>query len=373
MDNFDDINDFLAEHALTDEELDGLWPEWLGIAASYSSSPALIKPKEIRAIYWLGKISDNNPEQLIKLLKKIRSGESLYRKFYRLKKDGSKRVIHVPSPELKRVQDRINRNWLKNLSIGENAYGFSGGSTVNALEPHLKNQTMLRVDIKNAFPSITYHNVLFYFSHVINIYRPTHRKDGLGRYSWYFSRALSELVTWRGILPQGAPTSPRIFDLVCSSLDIVLSRLAKNVDGIYTRYADNIYFSMDCDPFPQKVRQAILKIIESSHKFSPSTRYGSKGRRRYGPNFKWHKLKVGRVEGRMLGLNIVESKLHNTRDFKRKLRKTVYHLNWMLTNGEQDIEKAVGKFYGMTGYAQMETLPDKLLLDAMATKAKLTI
>src|SRR5207247_928281 len=58
-----------------------------------------------------------------------------------------------------------------------------------------------------------------------------------------FAETLANLVTFRRRLPQGAPTSPKISDLVARPLDRRLRRLAKEQRWFYSRYADDLCFS----------------------------------------------------------------------------------------------------------------------------------
>jgi hypothetical protein len=51
-----------------------------------------------------------------------------------------------------------------------------------------------------------------------------------------------EKVT-RNVLPQGAPTSPVLTNIVCQKLDFLLTGVAKRFGLKYSRYADDITFS----------------------------------------------------------------------------------------------------------------------------------
>jgi RNA-directed DNA polymerase len=86
------------------------------------------------------------------------------------------------------------------------------------------------------------------------------------------------------VLPQGAPTSPIIANMVCAKLDSELKTLAKKFHATYTRYADDITFSTMSQSFPKvlavhageltrqvEVGDELRKIIESNG-FSVNTK-----------------------------------------------------------------------------------------------------
>ena len=68
-------------------------------------------------------------------------------------------------------------------------------------------------------------------------------------------------IQW--VLPQGSPSSPILTNIVCQSLDRKLYRLAKEYKLHYSRYADDITFSGNCNVFQRngeflcKLRQII--------------------------------------------------------------------------------------------------------------------
>lgn len=54
---------------------------------------------------------------------------------------------------------------------------------------------------------------------------------------------MAQLVCYKGVLPQGAPTSPIVSNLICNILDIRILNLVKKYRMNYTRYADDMTFS----------------------------------------------------------------------------------------------------------------------------------
>jgi hypothetical protein len=75
------------------------------------------------------------------------------------------------------------------------------------------------------------------------------------------SLALANLVTYDGALPQGAPTSPILSNLLCRKLDSRLFKWARKEGYTYSRYADDLTFSTNRDSFPKGDRAFIKEII----------------------------------------------------------------------------------------------------------------
>jgi RNA-directed DNA polymerase len=147
------------------------------------------------------------------------------------KRSGGSRTIDAPNPELKRLQRRILRRLLALLVSHPAVTGFERGRSIvhNAL-PHARQAVVLRFDLKDFFNSTSAKRVEGFF-----------RKIGWNKEvaAW-----LAKVCTLRGGLPQGAPTSPRLANLVNFGLDLRLERLARKFGAVYTRYADDLTFSL---------------------------------------------------------------------------------------------------------------------------------
>ena len=343
----------LMEKALMEEEL-------MEFGAIKPKKTFLIRPKEIPTCLWLAKETKVYPEDLIKVLKLVRSTRPSYKVIYLPEENGKKRQVCIPNEYLMKIQKKINKHILSLFSPAKNVFGFSGGSISDAINPHLGAESILCVDFKNAFPSVTFDNVFRYFIEGRSVhpdlpdpdevaeynhkYRYKYRYE-YGYFSWYAARIIAELTTFEGQLPQGAPTSPRLFDLICKELDEKLLHLAENAEEKYTRYADNIFFSMKQENFPKKIKNAVLRTI---------VEYG----------FRPHKINTRRMMPgstlRMLGLNVIEGKVHNTRSFKRRLRLSLHHVGWLLNHG-MDYEETWQKLCGQMAFARTDTLPRGLL------------
>ncbi len=154
-----------------------------------------------------------------------------YARFTIPKRRGGTRTISAPNEKLKALQRRILYRLLNPLPMHPSVTGFvRGRSIVDNARPHVGSGVVINLDLADFFPTITTERVAAMFR-------------GLG---WDADSAaiLSRICTDEGRLPQGAPTSPAISNLVCRRLDERLSGLVKLFKGHYTRYADDITISL---------------------------------------------------------------------------------------------------------------------------------
>jgi RNA-directed DNA polymerase len=168
------------------------------------------------------------------------------------KRSGATRTLHVPSPALKAVQRKILRLLLARLKCHPAAHGFERGrSIVTNARIHAGRAVVIKADIRDFFNTTSAARVEAYFQ----------------RIGWNAEAAslLTKLVTYRGGLPQGAPTSPRLSNLLNIQLDTRLTRYALRRRGVYSRYADDMTFSF-CNDYPTRNRgvvQAIRKRLKA--------------------------------------------------------------------------------------------------------------
>jgi len=176
----------------------------------------------------------------------LRSFEPVYRRATIPKRSGGRRELLVPDDATKQLQRRVLHRLLRRLRAHPAAHGFERGRSIvtNAL-PHAGRAVVLRADIVDFFPSTSAERVDAYFRRV----------------GWDAEAAalLTRLTTHDGGLPQGAPTGPRLSNLVNFHLDAVLAAFARRRDAAYTRYADDISISFAQDR-PRRVRGALQKV-----------------------------------------------------------------------------------------------------------------
>ncbi|MCE5277656.1 MAG: reverse transcriptase family protein [Planctomycetaceae bacterium] len=153
-----------------------------------------------------------------------------YETFSIAKRSGGRRTIHAPQPGLKALQRDILRKVLGGLKAHPAVNGFRRGRSIvtNAL-PHVGHSVLVRLDIRDFFPSTTARRVEEYFRFI--------------GYDDSSAALLTRICTHQGALPQGAPTSPCLSNLLNYRLDARLSALAAKMGATYTRYADDMAFS----------------------------------------------------------------------------------------------------------------------------------
>lgn len=155
-----------------------------------------------------------------------------YHTFNIPKRTGGQRTITAPNRSLKLIQKRILKRLLNRLSCHGCATGFEKGHSIvtNAI-PHTGSDTVVKMDIIAFFNTISADRVRAYLY-------------GIG-WSKEATDILIRLCTHNGHLPQGAPTSPRLSNLVNIEMDARLVGLATRCGAVYTRYADDMTFSFN--------------------------------------------------------------------------------------------------------------------------------
>jgi len=181
----------------------------------------------------------------------LRRIEPRYREFTIPKRSGGERRILAPEPELKTLQRRILRRLLARLRVHGAAMGFERDRSIvtNALA-HRGQAVVLRFDVRDFFPSTSVKRLKRYF-----------RRIGWNRPA---TKLLLRWCTHEGGLPQGAPTSPRLSNLVNFRLDARLAGMAARLDAVYTRYADDITvsFAEDDRETVHYMQRFVRRVVE---------------------------------------------------------------------------------------------------------------
>ncbi len=189
----------------------------------------------VHLAYYLGVYSS-------KLQGIVANVEQHYRQYYIRKKTGGVRLIEAPDQMLKDVQRWIYANILcKEKGIEGCVHGFMPSMITKDLNrgilsnaaPHAGHRWLINIDLKDFFHTVKLDRISNYFS-------------SLG-YEEDVTKSLTALCTMRSRLPQGAPTSPMLSNIIASDMDKEMLDYCGKRGITYTRYADDLTFSANKD------------------------------------------------------------------------------------------------------------------------------
>jgi len=182
---------------------------------------------------------------LIYHLYRIKDSEK-YTTFTIPKKSGGAREISSPSTNLKILQQKLNYILKHIYKQKFYVHGFVlDKSILTNAKQHFKRENVFNIDLLDFFPSINFGRVYGMFQakpYLLN------KK---------VAAVLAKMCCYDGKLPQGAPTSPIISNMICVKMDDELFRFARKLNCRYSRYADDITFSTDRTKFPEEIAQEV--------------------------------------------------------------------------------------------------------------------
>jgi hypothetical protein len=199
----------------------------------------------------LNLINSKNPKEILNKLYSISNRIENNYKVYKIKKhNGNYRTIYSPKTLLKSIQRKILNNILNNKEISKYAKAYHKNISLkdNAL-PHLNKKLVLKLDIIDFFENIEYPTIYKYCFNEV-----------------YFPKSvghlLTTLCTYESRLPQGAPTSSYISNLIMKDFDNELGAYCEKLNISYTRYSDDMTFSGDFNPreLISKVRKELYRL-----------------------------------------------------------------------------------------------------------------
>ncbi|MDU1053820.1 retron Ec67 family RNA-directed DNA polymerase/endonuclease [Clostridium baratii] len=264
----------------------------------------------------------------------IKKVDNYYKEFEIPKKNGEIRKIHAPTDRLKDIQ--------KNLSIILSKYqsypyseNYKGNKISHAFEKnksiitnakiHRNKKYVFNVDLECFFDS-------FHFGRVKGFFE----KNKIFALPNEIAIILAQLCCYKGCLPQGAPTSPIITNLICKILDIRLLKIAKSFKLDYTRYADDLTFSTNDNAFLENQTKFINLLIKEIN------RAGFK------LNDKKTRLQYNTSRQEVTGL-VVNKKINVKKSYYKNTRAmayTLYRKGNFTINGvsSENINKLEGRF-----------------------------
>ena len=161
--------------------------------------------------------------------------EAFYKEYQIPKKHGGIRTLEEPYPDLKYIQGWILKNILEKATkhfVSPVAKAFMPGRKLrDNARFHRGNKTVVVMDIEDFFTNIQ-------MAQVYELFQEMGYCDGL-------CMLMAKLCTYKGYLPQGAPTSPMLSNMVMYEFDKRLWRYCQEREINYTRYADDMTFSGD--------------------------------------------------------------------------------------------------------------------------------
>jgi RNA-directed DNA polymerase len=307
---------YSQEEFLTEAMSKGHSQEFIDITLSYAKN---LQSKNLPVIFsteHLGLILD-----LPKLeLEHIINNRNKYYKFYQIRKKNGNgfRQIMSPHNNLRRIQQYINIEILSKIPIHEGATGFTKGKSIlNNAIPHKNKNAILNIDLLKFFDSISEKrvygifkslgyakNLSFDLAKLTTVELPD---DYLNTFEEVELKSYRRIVSEGSrVLPQGAPTSPVLSNLILRRLDMRLSKLSTKLEVNYSRYADDITFSGKVENLPN------LKLLRHII-------------RDEGLNINWRKVGVYKKGRKQIvtGLTVSDN-VHIHRNFKKNVKKHIY-------------------------------------------------
>lgn len=264
-----------------------------------------------------------------------------YKTFTISKKSGGTREISAPSGPLKTIQRRLSSLLAAAYPTQTYVQGFvPGGSVLNNSLLHLNKANVLNLDLSDFFPTIT-------AGRIIGLLRSTPFE-----FNNEVASTIAGLTCYLGVLPQGAPTSPVLSNMICLRMDKALLNFSKREHITYSRYADDMTFSTRrefsdnvisslADSNNMVLGAELLKIVRNNY---------------FEINPKKTRLQSGNMPKYVTGVKV--NKYPNlSRYYIRELRSILHA--WE-KYGLEDAEKKFATDYGGTGKSLLQFVRGKI-------------
>ena len=248
------------------------------------------------------------------------------------------RVIRAPIKPIKDIQRNLAQALSAAYEPPSHVHGFTAGrSPKSNAKVHLRQRWVLRVDLKDFFPSINFGRVRGLFM----------------AYPFEYPAAvatiLAQICCFDNELPQGAPTSPIVSNYLCRGMDTQLARLAADERCYYSRYADDLCFSTDRTTFPSVLATESQSVTIAGE--SLKQRIAENGFRL---NPEKTRLMAASQRQRVTGL-VVNGKANIPRDYVRGLQALIYV--WS-RYGKAEAAAALARASGPTNRPPQKPVPE---------------
>jgi RNA-directed DNA polymerase len=190
-----------------------------------------------------------------------RKASHAYKVYAIKKRDGGYRRIAHPARPLKALQRWLLHHVIEDWPVHEAAFAYVGGRNIyqNA-ERHSSSRYLLRMDFKSFFSSILAGDVAAFLANGVPRTEEWTAED---------RRVFVQIVCRGGRLTVGAPTSPALSNALCFRLDHLCTALSEDRGVVYTRYADDLFFSTRSTnvlrTIPAAVGEILSKLDVPSH------------------------------------------------------------------------------------------------------------
>ena len=239
----------------------------------------------------------------VRVLVSLAADPASHYKPFRIIKGEKSRLINNPDRVLKEVQRRIRSQLLAIQPLPGFVHGcVKGRSTFTNAWPHRDQVSIASIDIRDFYPHVDFNKV----------YRLWGRL-GLGP---KLARILTKLTTTHGCLPQGAPTSDALANLILHPVDEKIQAVAEALDLSLSRYLDNI------DLGGRRSREAIPLVIDVLRPEGHSVRHTKT-------------FNAGPDRAHVVtGYNVNGSRPSVPRSYRMRVRACVHHLIVATQQGE---------------------------------------
>jgi RNA-directed DNA polymerase len=186
-----------------------------------------------------------------------------YRHYTIPKRNGETRDIYHPTPELKLLQHWLTENIFSALPVHQCVYSYrSGINILRHANQHKKSNYLLRLDVQEFFPSITGIDVEKLLKRRIDTIPVEIEASDI--------KLIAKIVCRKPNaskpalrLTIGAPSSPSISNAILFEFDEIMYDHCLECGVIYTRYADDLYFSTSTPGILSNIETFVKKTLKS--------------------------------------------------------------------------------------------------------------
>ncbi|MDE7359279.1 MAG: reverse transcriptase family protein, partial [Lachnospiraceae bacterium] len=176
--------------------------------------------------------------------------DNMYTQFVIKKKNGDDRYINAPDEKLRNIQRKLANILNCVYKVKPAAHGFAvDKNIITNAKNHVRRKYVFNMDLENFFDQI-------HFGRVRGMLMNPPYSIGSEA-----ALVIAQIACYKGKLPQGAPSSPILTNMICAPLDTQFTRLAREYNLCYSRYADDITFSSNKNVFPQEIVYTDLKGV----------------------------------------------------------------------------------------------------------------